>query len=297
MFRNLFRRYMAPDPPGGGDGGDPPAGDPPAGDPPAGDPPAGSILGDPPAGDPPAGDPPAGEWFFADGVKGEGTVPPYLKVDKFKSVAEQAAAFPDLEAKLGPAAEMLGAPEGDYEMPKMPDGVDGDWDPEDAMLKTFTAAAKEAGFSQAAFEKILVPMAALLATEEAAAEKQVSDALAEIGTNSAERIGQVQTFMIKELGEDGYKAINDAIGTSVPAYLALEKLVGKAAGDAQLSSLPGKSGLGFNRADIEAEQWKVFPEGHNMAGKKMYDHDKDHRAKVDGMWKELFPGDDVQQVG
>ncbi len=284
MFMNMFRRYLAPgDDDGGSDGGD---GD---GD---GD---GDGSGD--GNGDGSGDGNTGEWFFAEGVKGEGTVPPYLKVDKFKTVAEQAAAFPELEAKLGPAAEMLGAPEGDYELPKMPEGVDGEWDPKDAMLTAFSKAAKDADLSQVAFEKLLTPMAALLASEEAAEEKKVSDALAEIGTNSAERIEQCRQFMISELGQDGYNAINNAIGTNVEAYVALEKILVKAAGDAQLSSLPGKTGIGFTRADIEKEQWKVYPEGHNLAGQKMYDHDKEHRAKVDGMWKEAFPGDDVQTVG
>ena len=165
------------------------------------------------------------------------------------------------------------------------------------MLAKFLEVSKEAGLSQVAVNKIAGPMAMLLATETAAAEERVSEALAKMGTNSAERIAQVGTYLNAELGEERYTAINNAIGADVEAYLALEQLVAKDSGDAQLSSLPGKQGPGFTKEDIIAEQYKVFPEGHNLVGQHMYDHDKEHRAKVDGMWKELFPGEDVTLVG
>ena len=238
----------------------------------------------------------AGDWAWGDNLPGEGTAPPWFKGDKFKNVAEQAKAFPDLEAKIGPAAEMLGAPEGDYELPAMPEGVAGKWDAEDPMLSTFLKVAKETGLSQTAVNKIAGPMAGLLATETAANEERVSEALAKMGTNSAARIEQVDTYLTAELGQEHRNALNDAIGADVLAYQALEQLVAKASGDAQLSSLPGKQGPSFTKADILAEQYKVFPEGHNLASQKMYDHDKEHRAKVDGMWKELFPGEDTTIV-
>ncbi len=285
-------RLLAPDPdPNAPPAGDPPAGDPPAGDPPAGDPPAKTLMGDPPA-----GDPPTGEWAWGDNLPGVGTAPPWFKSDKYKTVSDQAKAAPELEAKLGPAAEMLGAPEENYELPKLPDGVEGDWDPEDPMLSTFMVSAKEAGLSQAAFDKLVAPMATLLATERAAGEKAVTDALAELGANAEQRLNQVETYLTAEIGEEGFKALNNAIGTDVQAYTALEQLIAKTAGDAQLSSLPGKHGAGFTKEDIQTERYKVFAEGHNLAGQIMYDHDKDHRAKVDGMWKELFPGKDETQV-
>lgn len=281
-----FTQLMAPeDPPAGGGAGDPPAGDPP---------PSGTILDNPPAGDPPAGD---GTWSWGEDIPGTGTAPPWFNRDKYKTVTEQAKATPELETKLGPAAEMLGAPEGNYEMPKIPEGVAGEWDPEDGMLKTFMGAAKEAGLSQAGFDKLVAPMATLLAQENAAEEKAVSDALAELGTNVTARIQDVKKFMISALGTDGYTEINNAIGTSVGAYRHLEKLVGLAAGDAQLSTHFGKTGASFTKEDIIAAQYKVFPEGHNLAGQHMYEHDKEYRATVDKMWKELFPGADEQQVG
>ena len=296
MFKGLFMRLMAPDDPPGGGTGDPPSGDPPTGDPPTSDPPApGKLLG---SGAPPSGGiSPDGKWSWGENLLGEGTVPPWFKADKYKTISDQARAAPELEAKLGPAAELIGAPEGDYVLPKLPDGVEGNWDPEDSMLKQFMVTAKEMGLSQTAFDKVATSMASLLATENAEAEVKISDALAALGTNSVARIEAVDTYLIATLGEPGWNSLQDAIGTDVKAYLALESLVAKASGDAQLSTLPGKRGPGFTKSDIEAEQFKLFPEDHKLAGKAMYEHDKEHRAKVDGMWKELFPGEARTEVG
>ena len=291
MFRKLFRgRIQAPDP-------DPNS--PPPGDPPPGDPPPSSILksgkpADPPPGDPPPGDPQP--WAWAEDVPGTGARPEWFKADKYKSISEQAKAAAALEAKLGPAATMLGAPEGDYELPSVPDGVEGSWDPKDPMLAKFIEVAKAKNLSQEAFNDILAPFAQLIAEEEAAQATAVSDALAALGPNITARIEQAKQFMVAHIGEEGFNALDAAINTDVKAYQALERLVALAAGDAQLSNLPGNQGPGFTRADIEAEQYKVFPEGHPMAGKRMYEHDKEHRAKVDAMWKKLFPGQDETVV-
>jgi hypothetical protein len=238
-----------------------------------------------------------GKWLWGEDVPGTGTVPPWLKTEKFKTVAEQAKALPALEEKIGPAAELIGAPEGDYEVPKLPEGTEGEWDLDDAMFKAFNSTAKEMGLSQVAYDKIVQSMGMLLATEQTEAEAKVSDALAALGTNSPERIAAVETYMQSIVDTEHWKALDTAVGNNVQAYLALEAVVAKASSDAQLSSLPGKRGLGFTREDLEKEQYKLYPEGHNLAGKSVYEHDKEHRAKVDGMWKELVPGEDIKEVG
>lgn len=308
MFRWIFTSLMAPangDGGNGGNGGDGNGnGGSGNGDGSGDDGDAGKTIldtagagGDGDAGAAGDGDGKPGEWSWGEDVPGSGSVPPWLKTDKYKTVADQAKAAIELETKLGPAAEMLGAPEGDYEMPKLPEGVEGTWDAEDAMLKTFQETAKKKDISQALFNDIVQPFAQLLASEKAAEELAVSDALAELGTNSAARIEQVRDYMVASVGEDLYSELNDAIGTNVKAYQALEAVVAKASGDAQLSSLPGKTGPGFTKADIEAERYKAYPEGHKLAGKSMYEHDAEHRTKVQAMWKELFPGEDITTVG
>ena len=42
-----------------------------------------------------------GEFFLSEGIKGVGDLPEWYKADKYKSVAEQAKAYTELEKKFG----------------------------------------------------------------------------------------------------------------------------------------------------------------------------------------------------
>lgn len=239
-----------------------------------------------------------GEWYWSDGNKGEGEAPPWFKADKYKTVDAQARAAVELEQKLGPAAELIGAPEGGtYEIPAAPEGLSGQFDPEDPLLSGFQKVAGELNLSQAAHDKIVQYMGGVIAEQNAADEQKLSDALGALGENVDARVNAVDQYLQKTVGEEGYNALQQAIGNDPAAFRALEQIVGKAAGDAQLAGGTGVGGPAFTRADVEAEQYKVFPEGHKLAGQKMYDHDKAHRERVDTMWKQLYPGQDRQQVG
>lgn len=239
-----------------------------------------------------------GKWNWSEGVAGTGDRPVWLKHDKFQTVEAQAAAFPALEEKIGPAAELIGAPtDGKYELPKPAEGVEGDFDMADPLLVGFQKVAAEMGLSQKAHDQIAVAMSAVIAEENATDELKTSDALAKLGTNVDARIAAVDTFITQSQSAEAYAAIDAAIGNDVAAYLVLEKIVAKASGDAQLAGGAGQGAAAFTKEDIEAEQYKVFPEGHQQAGKSMYEHDKAHRAKVDEMWKQGFPGEDRQAVG
>lgn len=302
-FRNLFLRYYFPDGDGsGGDGDGDGQGDGDGdgsgdGD---GDGDKGGLLssqrgkngdGD---GD---GDGDGKPWNLTEGVAGEGDAPEWFKADKYKTVADQAKALTELEPKLGAAADLIGAPEEDYVMPDMPEGVKGEWDLEDPMLKTWQKVAKELDLSQAAHDKVAAAFAGLLAKETQDAATSTADALAKIGTNASERITAVDNYIASSFGKEAADAIDEAVHTNVDAYLVIEALVSQVSGDAQLANLGGVSGVTFTKEDIEAEQYKVYPEGHPLAGQRMYDHDKEHRKKVDGMWAKLFPGANRTQVG
>lgn len=236
-------------------------------------------------------------WQLTEGVAGTGDKPAWFKSDKFKSVDKQAEAYAGLEAKLGAAAELIGAPEGDYAVPALPQGMDGEVDPTDPLLVGFSKVAKGMGLSQKAYEQVVQHMRGVITEQAKAEEARLSEAISQLGANLPQRVSAVQTYVTQHLGAEAFTALDNAIGTDAAAFQALEKLIAKAGGDAQLAGDGGNSGIGFTKADAEAERYKVFPEGHQLAGKRMYDHDAAHRAKVDGMWKKLFPGEDRQQVG
>lgn len=244
-------------------------------------------------------------WLWAENVPGTGSRPPWLKADKYKTVDAQARAAVELEQKLGPAAEFFGAPKNDkgeaipYALPEIKNDkgeVVFEWDAEDPRIKGFQDFAAKRGLSQKGFEEILTWYAGVEGEQHAQQELQLSDALQKLGPNVAARVAAVQQYVTAQVGQEGFAALDAALGTNVEAFKAFEKLIALQANDARLAGSGGKPGVGFTRADIEAEQFKTYDKGP-LAGQRIYDHDKAHRAKVDGMWAQLFPGEDVQNVG
>jgi len=236
-------------------------------------------------------------WLWNEGVPGTGDRPDWYKADKYKSIAEQAAALPGLEAKLGPAAGFFGAPQdGNYKLPAMPEGVDGEWDPESPLTKGFIEFAKAEGFSQAGVDKLLGFYAKTMAAEQEASDVALADAMSQLGENIGTRIEAVRTYVTAKLGQEGFDALDKVLGTDVAAFQAFEKLIAGVANDPRLAASGGSAGLGFTRADIEREQYKTYEDGPNK-GKRVYEVDPEHRKKVDEMWRKLFPGDGHQFMG
>lgn len=86
---------------------------------------------------------PVEEWFVDEGIKGVGKKPGYL-LPKYKTLAEQAKAYPELQSRFG---EFKGAPE-TY---TLPEGVSA----EDPTIKEFLDFSKKAGASQEVVAKNL----------------------------------------------------------------------------------------------------------------------------------------------
>jgi hypothetical protein len=101
----------------------------------------------------------ATEWFWSDGVKGTEKPPDWFDGKKYKSVAEQAKAYPEARRELDGLRTKLkgfaGAPE-KYELTVPEDLQDKlEWLPDDPLLGQFQTLAKEAGMSQQVFEQVL----------------------------------------------------------------------------------------------------------------------------------------------
>ena len=108
--------------------------------------------------DTPATITPPTDWFWAEGVKGEGARPDYLP-EKFTTVADAAKARAELEKKLGAFTR---APEA-YAVEHL--GLD----PEQHTLKELIGLSKELNMSQDGFDKLI---SKLMGAQEA--EKTVS---------------------------------------------------------------------------------------------------------------------------
>lgn len=86
-------------------------------------------------------------WSFDEGINGEGPRPAWLK-EKYKTVAQQAAAYSELEKKLG---EFKGAPKEGYKLEGTFEGLDTN----DPMLQKFLPKFQELNMSQDAVNKLV----------------------------------------------------------------------------------------------------------------------------------------------
>lgn len=91
----------------------------------------------------------SGDWYYDDNIKGEGSRPDWLK-PKYKSAADQAKAYVEVEKKLG---AFKGAPE-EYDL-ALPDHPDIVFRKDDPVLGEFLENAKKNGVSQEYVSELL----------------------------------------------------------------------------------------------------------------------------------------------
>lgn len=99
------------------------------------------------------------DWFWSDGVKGTDKAPDWFDGKKYKSVAEQAKAYPDARKELdtlrGKLKGFTGAPE-KYEL-AIPETLKDklEWVADDPLLGQYQEVAKKHGMSQELFGELL----------------------------------------------------------------------------------------------------------------------------------------------
>jgi len=211
-----------------------------------------------------------GEYFLSDGIKGVGDQPEWYKADKYKSVAEQAKAYTELEKKFG---GFTGAPKDGY---ALYDGVESD----DALWGELVEFGNSTNMSQSALNQA---WELLTAQEQAIEEVSVEAEMAKLGDNAVERIKVVEQYMKNNLDGDTYERLRYAVN-SAEAVELVEALV--------RSTAPAKLPIdghiepgGIEWADIEAEMFKKDENGNLLRSV-----DINHERKIQRMMKE-FGGD------
>jgi hypothetical protein len=213
------------------------------------------------------------EWYLADGVKGADKPPDWFKADKYKSVADQAKAYTDLEKKHGELAGKLkgfvGAPEA-YELTMPTDLAEMvEWRTDDPLMTEFQSMAKEAGMSQQTFEKCLHMLAKYEYTNMApdwAKEKQA------IGDRADERLTGFEQWYKANLDEEGVDTIRRALGinpTPSAVFKALETV-------AQLNRQPA----GLQTPDETVAPSLTLADVDRMQADPRFATDATYRAEV-----------------
>ena len=213
-----------------------------------------------------------GEYFLSDGIKGTGETPEWYKGDKYKSVAEQAKAYTELEKKFG---GFTGAPKDGY---AGPEGVESD----DALLQELTEFATKTNMSQEAFGEAWELLSAQGEAVEAVSQEQE---IAALGSNAEERIKNVEGYLKNNLDADDYEVVRDLV-TDAKSIQLIEYMV-RATTPAKLPIDGGEHPTGMTWSDIEAEMFKK-----NDNGQLLRSIDASHEAKIQKMMQE-FGGDRV----
>ena len=211
-----------------------------------------------------------GEYFLSDNIKGVGDTPEWYKADKYKSVAEQARAYTELEKKFG---GFTGAPKDGYELY---DGVESD----DALWSELVEFGTANNMNQSALHQA---WELLTAQEEAVEQVSVEEEISKLGPNAAERITTVEQLMRNNLEPELYEKYRDVVTSAImiefiedfsrsmrPAQLPIDGYVE-----------PG----GIEWADIEAEMFRKDENGNLLRSVDM-----NHERKIQRMMKE-YGGD------
>ena len=211
-----------------------------------------------------------GEFFLSDGIKGVGDQPEWYKADKYKSVAEQAKAYTELEKKFG---GFTGAPKDGY---SIVEGVESD----DALWQELVSFGEKTNMSQSAMNDA---WELLSAQDQAAEEVSMEVELQKLGDNGVERVKVVEQYMKNNLDGDTYERLRYAVN-SAEAVELVEALV-KSTAPAKLPIDGHIEPGGLDWADIEAEMFKKDENGNLLRSVDM-----NHERKIQRMMRE-FGGD------
>lgn len=152
-------------------------------------------------------------WYYDANIPGTGERPEFLK-DKYKSLAEQAKAYNELDKKLG---QFKGAPETyDLTIPDLPDFAFEQGDP---VLSEFLEMAKESNASQEFVTKALSHY--VKAQNFYAPDPKVE--MEKIGLNAKQEIAQLSEWAGQRLDKNEYEVFKSMV-TTAETFKVLQKL-------------------------------------------------------------------------
>jgi len=199
-----------------------------------------------------------GDYFLSEGVKGSGEAPDWYNSTKYKSVADQAKAYNELEKKFG---GFKGSPKDGY---AAPEGVDA----EDALFVELQSFAKDTNMSQDTLNRA---WELLTVNEQAQQEAESEYQMQQLGENADKRIKNVEGFLKNNLSADDFSQVSELITTA--DNVKIIEMIVKATAPAKLPVDGGEMPTGITWADIEAEMYKKDDYGNFLRSTNL-DHDK-----------------------
>lgn len=135
-----------------------------------------------------------GEWWYAEGIKGEGEKPEWFDDKKYKYVVDQAKGLPGLRKEL---SKLPGAPE-DYEISFDEELADFDLSGSETTLDDFKNLAKELRINQEGFNKIVNFYAKNISAQQESVSQEIEQyaqqEMEKLGPNAKEELSTLMTW-------------------------------------------------------------------------------------------------------
>ncbi len=232
---------------------------------------------------------PETKWYLSEGVAGQGDAPAWFKADKYKSVFDQAQAYPELEKRFG---AFTGSPKDGVYQINVPTDVPVEFDTSHNLFQELNKWASESQLSQVAYDGII----SMFSRYEASVSPDMGEIKKELGDNADARLSSVAQWAKSNLPDELYTAFKNAQTQSNAAdtFKVFEAIIGKTRQVAMPK--PGEDVIGAvptGLEEINALQMAVYPDGDNK-GRRKYEIDSEYRKMVETKRFALFAAQQPQ---
>lgn len=142
------------------------------------------------------------EWAWSEGLKGDGDKPEWLN-GRYKSVADQAKAYTELEKRFG---EFKGAPKEGYQLEAI-EGLEAD----SPLLQQFSKTFAELNLSQSGFERVVNEF---VNTHAAIAQANAAEEMKKLGPQGQQMIKETNQWIQNNFPPEVGKAVQGWIMTA-----------------------------------------------------------------------------------
>ena len=236
-------------------------------------------------------------WNMAEGLPGSGAAPDWFDGKKYKTVADQAAALPELVTKLGATT---GAPDKyDLTLPaefleKIKDfpGIDENH----PLIGPVMEHCKNAGISQAFFTGLITEFTKYQQAELVAIEAETAENFKALGANGQERLNDIDSWLTATFPEGSNESLRQVVKdwcVTDDDLRAVESLMKTGAG----SKMPrGPANISGHTAESVKElKFATYDDGPHK-GKRKYDVDPEYRKEVKVAYESLYGTEPQSEV-
>lgn len=214
--------------------------------------------------------PTVSSWMWGEGVEGTGEKPEYFKDSKYKTVAEQAKAYTELEKRFG---GFVGAPQEGYQLAEELSALS-----DDPSVKSVLDILKESNASNDLANKLI---GTYVESQKQAAEQAIAREMELLGENRDYRINSVKEFANANIPQHLQDAFNSMV-TSAAHIEVVETLMKRMQGSAVAPENTSP------KSSVSAESLREMMFKTNENGQLLSSIDPEYKRKVDKAYADFY---------